>query len=86
MRIPRTAHFKEDIIQAFYDGIKHKPDTTFGNVKADVLADKDPHFTPRQFLQRHPRLRLARVSRRRPTKSGDRDGRSNAAAVSPGQP
>src|SRR5918911_1472942 len=22
---PRTAHFKEDIIQAFYDGIKHKP-------------------------------------------------------------
>ena len=35
---PRTEHFKEDIIQAFYDGIKHKPETTFGNVKADVLA------------------------------------------------
>lgn len=41
---PRTPRFKEDIIQAFYDGIRHKPDTTFGNVKADVLADKDPHF------------------------------------------
>jgi hypothetical protein len=41
---PRTSTFKEDIIQAFYDGIKHKPDTTFGNVKADVIADKDPHF------------------------------------------
>ena len=41
---PRTAHFKEDILQAFYDGIKHRPETTFGNVKADVLADKDPHF------------------------------------------
>jgi hypothetical protein len=41
---PRPPRFKEDIIQAFYDGIKHKPDTTFGNVKADVLADKDPHF------------------------------------------
>lgn len=41
---PRPPHFKEDIIQAFYDGIKHKPETTFGNVKADVLADKDPHF------------------------------------------
>lgn len=41
---PRTPHFKEDIIQAFYDGIKHKPETTFGNVKADVLADKDTHF------------------------------------------
>jgi HD superfamily phosphodiesterase len=41
---PRTDRFKEDIIQAFYDGIKHKPETTFGNVKADVLADKDPAF------------------------------------------
>ena len=41
---PRTEHFKEDIIQAFYDGIKGKPETTFGNVKADVLADKDSKF------------------------------------------
>lgn len=41
---PRSEHFKEDIIQAFYDGIRHKPETTFGNVKADVIADKEPHF------------------------------------------
>src|ERR1700747_2673271 len=41
---PRRANFKEDILQAFYDGIKHKPETTFGNVKADVLADRDPDF------------------------------------------
>jgi HD domain-containing protein len=46
---PRTGHFKEDIIQAFYDGIKHKPETTFGNVKADVLADKDPKFQRMNF-------------------------------------
>jgi HD domain len=46
---PRTGQFKEDIIQAFYDGIKHKPATTFGNVKADVLADKDPAFIPINF-------------------------------------
>lgn len=39
---PHSEPFKEDSIQTFYDGIKHKPDTTFGNVKADVLADKDP--------------------------------------------
>src|SRR6201981_3510964 len=45
----RSSHFKEDIIQAFYDGIKHKPDTTFGNVKADVLADKDPAFRRGNF-------------------------------------
>ena len=50
---PRTPDFKEDIIQAFYDGIKHKPETTFGNVKADVLADKtglmDPPFVRGNF-------------------------------------
>lgn len=46
---PRTDRFKEDIIQAFYDGIRHKPDTTFGNVKADVLADKDPTFRRGNF-------------------------------------
>src|SRR5947209_11228323 len=46
---PRTEHFKEDIIQSFYDGNKHKPETTFGNVNADVLADRDPHFTRVNF-------------------------------------
>jgi hypothetical protein len=46
---PRGQHFKEDIIQAFYDGIKRKPETTFGNVKADVLADKDPTFERGNF-------------------------------------
>lgn len=46
---PRTNRFKEGIIQAFYDGIKHKPDTTFGNVKADVIADKDPRFQRDNF-------------------------------------
>ncbi|HWY96632.1 MAG TPA: HD domain-containing protein [Steroidobacteraceae bacterium] len=48
---PRSDHFKEDIIRAFYDGIKHKPETTFGNVKADVLADKDPTFKRGNFCQ-----------------------------------
>jgi hypothetical protein len=48
---PRTGHFKEDIIQAFYDGIKQKPETTFGNVKTDVLADKDPAFRPMNFCK-----------------------------------
>jgi HD domain len=46
---PRGSQFKEDIIRAFYGCIRHKPHTTFGNVKADVLADKDPHFAPANF-------------------------------------
>lgn len=44
MGIQYVHNNEEDIIQAFYDGTKGKPETTFGNVKADVLADKDPKF------------------------------------------
>lgn len=50
-RHPRPAQFKEEIIQAFYDGIHHRPETTFGNVKADILADKDPSFRPENFCR-----------------------------------
>ena len=46
---PREAAFKEGIIQAFYEGIRHKPATTFGNVKADVIADKEPGFRAGNF-------------------------------------
>lgn len=54
---PRSPDFKEDIIEAFYQGIRHKPGTTFGNVKADVIADKDPHFHRTNFCEviRHSR-------------------------------
>ena len=48
---PRTPAFKEDIIQAFYNGIRPKPQTTFGNVKADVIADKEPHFHRGNFCE-----------------------------------
>jgi HD domain len=46
---PRPGHFKEEIIRAFYDGMRHRPDTTFGTVNADVLADKDPDFRRGNF-------------------------------------
>lgn len=32
---------KEEIIQVFYDGIRHKLGTPFANLKVDVLAVKD---------------------------------------------
>ena len=48
---PRPRRFKEEIIQAFYDGIHHKSETTFGNVKADVLSDKDPSFRRENFCR-----------------------------------
>jgi len=46
---PRPESFKEDIIQAFYDGFKDKPASTFGTVNADVIADKEPGFVPMNF-------------------------------------
>jgi len=46
---PRGDDFKEAIIQTFYNGIRHKPQTTFGNVKADVIADKEPGFLADKF-------------------------------------
>ena len=41
---PRGSNFEEDIIQTFYDWNKHKPETTYGTINADILADKDPSF------------------------------------------
>jgi len=41
---PRGADFKRRVIDAFYEGMKHRPDSTFGSVNDDVLAFKDPGF------------------------------------------
>ena len=43
-------NFKEGIIQAFAGGLRHRPETTFGNVKADVLADTVPGFERGDFV------------------------------------
>jgi HD domain len=48
---PRPVRFKEEIIQTFYDGMRHRRETTFGTVNADVLADKDPSFRPENFCR-----------------------------------
>jgi len=48
---PRGPAFKEGIVDAFYQGIRNKPDTTFGNVKADVIAYKEPAFERGNFVQ-----------------------------------
>ena len=45
----RGPAFKDNIIQAFYDGMKHRPDSTFGTVNDDVLALKDKNFKRMDF-------------------------------------
>jgi HD domain-containing protein len=43
-------NFKNRILEAFTHGIEHRPATTFGNVKADVLARFVPGFQPINFV------------------------------------
>ena len=50
MAYPRGGDFKNAIIRAFYDGMKHRPDSTFGTVNDDVLAHLDPAFTDRKSV------------------------------------
>jgi hypothetical protein len=42
--------FKNQILQAFYDGMKDRPDTTFGTMNDDVLAHFMPGFTRADFV------------------------------------
>jgi hypothetical protein len=41
--------FKTHIIRAFADGFRHKPESTFGTVNADVLAKTEPGFARQDF-------------------------------------
>ncbi|MDO0929363.1 HD domain-containing protein [Streptomyces sp. TG1A-8] len=43
--------FKEQILRAFTDGFKHRPDTTFGTVNADVLEHFVPGFRRTDFVE-----------------------------------
>lgn len=43
--------FKNQILAAFTEGIKDRPETTFGNVKADVLAHYVPGFVRGDFVE-----------------------------------
>lgn len=42
--------FKRQILAAFNDGMKHRPQTTFGTCNADVLERFDPEFVRDNFV------------------------------------
>lgn len=46
---PHSPEFAEDFLQALYDGVKHRPETTQGTGMADIVADKEPNFKRRNF-------------------------------------
>jgi hypothetical protein len=41
---PRESDFENGIIDAFYQGVKNRPDSTFGTLNDDVLALKEAQF------------------------------------------
>ncbi|MEU7912286.1 HD domain-containing protein [Microbispora bryophytorum] len=43
--------FKRRILQAFYDGMADRPQTTFGTMNDDVLAHFDPAFQREDFVR-----------------------------------
>lgn len=43
--------FKNQILAAFTEGIEHRPATTFGNIKADVLEHFVPGFVRGDFVE-----------------------------------
>ncbi|TDK39241.1 HD domain-containing protein [Rhizobium deserti] len=47
---PRGLRFKHGIISAFCYGTIRKPETTFGNVKADVLSRMDSTYQRKDFV------------------------------------
>ncbi|MEZ2128004.1 MULTISPECIES: HD domain-containing protein [unclassified Sinorhizobium] len=48
---PRGLRFKHGILSAFCYGTIKKPETTFGNVKADVLSRMDPTYKRVDFAE-----------------------------------
>ncbi len=44
--------FKQGFLQAFHDGLKDRPDTTYGTVNADVLEHFAPDFHPGSMVDR----------------------------------
>ncbi|TQR42560.1 HD domain-containing protein [Paenibacillus popilliae] len=45
---PRN-NFKQEIIKAFYEGFKHKPETTFGNMNEDIVQHFQPEYKNKNF-------------------------------------
>jgi hypothetical protein len=48
---PRGLKFKHGILAAFCYGTIKRPETTYGNVKADVLKRMDPTYKPWNFCE-----------------------------------
>ncbi|MCU1413417.1 MAG: cyanamide hydratase [Microbacteriaceae bacterium] len=44
--------FKNDFLHGYYDGIKHRPETTYGTVNADILEHFSPDYRSTTMVER----------------------------------
>ncbi|MDQ0923860.1 hypothetical protein QF038_002368 [Pseudarthrobacter sp. W1I19] len=44
--------FKNEFLQAFHEGLKHRPDTTYGTINADILEHFEPGFRRTSMVER----------------------------------
>jgi hypothetical protein len=58
---PRGADFGHEFIDELYQGIAHRPDSTYGTFNDDVLAFKDPGFQRLNFCEMVLRSRWVRA-------------------------
>ena len=59
---PRGAGLKKNIIDAFYEGMKHRPDSTFGTVNDECPGFQRPQLPAHRLLQGDPRIGLEELS------------------------
>lgn len=45
-------NFKEEFIRTFHEGLKHRPDTTYGTINADILEHFEPGFRRGSMVER----------------------------------
>jgi hypothetical protein len=48
---PRGPDFERAMIDAFYAGMRHRPDSTYGTFNDDILAHEDPTFRRKDFCR-----------------------------------
>jgi hypothetical protein len=60
---PRGDDFERLMIDAFYQGMKHRPDSTFGTMNDDFLAQRDPKFRRQNICSIMAGSRWARCGR-----------------------
>lgn len=44
--------FKNEFVQTFHEGLKHRPDTTYGTINADILEHFEPGFRRTSMVER----------------------------------